>query len=96
MGRTRFACGADDGRESPGLFDNDVGNWGLTMAGAYHVLGDMNRARAYADSARAGFEQQLKAAPEDGTRLALLGVAHPNFDPIRNHPRFKKLVEGTA
>ena len=20
----------------------------------------------------------------------------PNFDPIRNHPRFKKLVEGTA
>jgi tetratricopeptide (TPR) repeat protein len=62
-------------RESPGLFDNDVGNWGLAMAGAYHVLGDMNRARAYADSARAGFEQQLKAAPEDGQRLALLGVA---------------------
>jgi tetratricopeptide (TPR) repeat protein len=39
------------------------------------VEGDRRRAAAYADSARAAFEQQLKATPEDAQRSVLLGVA---------------------
>jgi thioredoxin-like negative regulator of GroEL len=35
----------------------------------------MKRAAAYGDSARAAFEQQLTATPEDPQRLVLLGVA---------------------
>jgi TolB-like protein len=62
-------------RLSPRPFDDDVGNWGLALAGAHYIHGDLTRARAYADSARAGLEQQLKAAPEDATRHVLVGVA---------------------
>jgi tetratricopeptide (TPR) repeat protein len=62
-------------RLTAGPFDGDLGVWGLALAGAYEVHGDMKRARAYADSARIAFEQQLKAAPEDAQRLVLLGVA---------------------
>jgi TolB-like protein/Flp pilus assembly protein TadD len=62
-------------RLTPRPFDDDVGNWGLALAATYHVHGDMARARAYADSARAALEQQLKPAPEDAGRHTLLGVA---------------------
>ncbi|HET8623546.1 MAG TPA: tetratricopeptide repeat protein [Gemmatimonadales bacterium] len=62
-------------RLTVGPFDGDGGYWGLALAGAYEVHGDMKRARAYADSARIAFEQQLEATPEDPTRLVLLGVA---------------------
>jgi eukaryotic-like serine/threonine-protein kinase len=62
-------------RLTPRPFDDDVGNWGLALAGTHYIRGDLARARAYADSARAALEQQLKAAPEDGGRHALLGVA---------------------
>jgi eukaryotic-like serine/threonine-protein kinase len=62
-------------RLSPGPFDNDMGTWGLALAGAWEVKGDMKRARAYADSARIALEQQLQANPEDPQRTTLLGVA---------------------
>jgi serine/threonine-protein kinase len=62
-------------RLTPGPFDGDAGIWGLALAGAYEVHGDMKRARAYADSARIAFEQQLKANPEEPQRLVLLGVS---------------------
>jgi len=62
-------------RLTPRPFDDDVGNWGLALAATHYVHGDLARARAYADSARAALEQQLKAAPEDGSRHVLLGVA---------------------
>ncbi len=62
-------------RLSSGPFDGDAGTWGLALAGGYEVAGNMKRARAYADSARAAFEQQLKATPENAQRLVLLGVA---------------------
>ncbi|HLQ22621.1 MAG TPA: protein kinase [Gemmatimonadales bacterium] len=62
-------------RLTPRPFDDDVGNWGLALAATHYVHGDMTRARAYADSARAALEQQLKAAPEDAQRHVLLGVA---------------------
>ncbi|MGH7628152.1 MAG: TPR end-of-group domain-containing protein, partial [Gemmatimonadales bacterium] len=62
-------------RLTPGPFDGDAGIWGLALAGAYEVHGDMKRARAYADSARIAFEQQLKANPDEPQRLVLLGVS---------------------
>ena len=62
-------------RLATGPFDGDLGVWGLALAGAHEIRGDMKRARAYADSARMGFEQQLKATPDDAQRLVLLGVA---------------------
>jgi serine/threonine-protein kinase len=62
-------------RLTPRPFDDDVGNWGLALAATHYIHGDPVRARAYADSARAALEQQLKVAPEDGARHALLGVA---------------------
>jgi TolB-like protein/Flp pilus assembly protein TadD len=149
-------------RLTPASFDGDVGSWGLALAGVYEMERDRRRAAAYGDSARAAFEQQLYAAPENAQLHALLGVAlgyagrkeaairegeravaldssqtqqgkyfqhqlariyiltgqpekaldrlepllkkpyylspgwlriDPNFDPIRKHPRFVKLVE---
>ena len=62
-------------RLTPRPFDDDVGNWGLALAATHYIQGDVVRARAYADSARAALEQQLKVAPEDGGRHVLLGVA---------------------
>jgi tetratricopeptide (TPR) repeat protein len=62
-------------RLTPAAFDGDAGTWGLALAGAYEVDGEMKRAAAYADSARVAFEQQLTATPEDPQRLVLLGVA---------------------
>jgi serine/threonine-protein kinase len=61
-------------RLPPGPFDNDIAVWGLALAGAWEVKGDLKRARAYADSARIALEQQLRANPADQQRHALLGV----------------------
>jgi serine/threonine-protein kinase len=154
-------------RLGPGQFDDDRGAWGLALAGTYAHRGDRTRARAYADSARAAFEEQLRDAPDDaglhvylGTALAYLGrkaeavaegehgvgllpihkdalngpyMQHqlarihillsepdkaldrlepllkvpyylspgwlridPTFEPLRSHPRFQRLVEGTT
>ena len=55
----------------PDDFDGDVGSWGLALAQIYAAWGDRPRARAHADSARAGFAEQLEAAPEDGQSLVL-------------------------
>jgi TolB-like protein/Flp pilus assembly protein TadD len=55
----------------PDDFDGDVGSWGLALAQIYAAWGDRPRTRAYADSARAGFADQLEAAPEDGQSLVL-------------------------
>ena len=59
----------------PSQFDDDRGSWGLALAGAYAQQGDGARARAYADSARAALETQIRATPADGQLHALLGVA---------------------
>jgi tetratricopeptide (TPR) repeat protein len=55
----------------PDDFDGDVGSWGLALAQIYTAWGDRHRGRAYADSARAGFAEQLEEAPEDAQSLAL-------------------------
>jgi serine/threonine-protein kinase len=58
-------------KSGPDDFDGDVGSWGLALAQIYTAWGDRRRAQAYADSARAGFADQLEAAPEDAQSLAL-------------------------
>ncbi len=59
----------------PDDFDGDVGSWGLALAQIYAARGDRVRARAYADSARAGFAAQLAEAPEDGQLRALYALS---------------------
>jgi tetratricopeptide (TPR) repeat protein len=56
-------------------FDDDRGSWGIVRTQLYHLRGDRLRAATYADSARAAFEEQSRAAPDDGQRHALLGLA---------------------
>ncbi|HET9041205.1 MAG TPA: tetratricopeptide repeat protein, partial [Gemmatimonadales bacterium] len=60
---------------TPANFDDDRGGWGLSLAGAYGLQGDDRKARAYADSARAAFEEQIRATPNDGQLHVLHGVA---------------------
>jgi len=62
-------------RLGPALYDGDRGTWGIVRASTYYLRGDKARARVYADSARLGFEETLKATPDDGQRLAFLGLA---------------------
>jgi eukaryotic-like serine/threonine-protein kinase len=59
----------------PADFDGDVGSWGLALAQIYAAHGDARRARAYADSARAGFAAQIAEAPDDGQTRALHGLS---------------------
>jgi tetratricopeptide (TPR) repeat protein len=46
------------------------------LAQTYALRGDMPHARAYADSARMVFEDQVRATPQDAQLHALLGVAN--------------------
>jgi TolB-like protein len=59
----------------PAVFDDDRGSWGLALAGAYALQGDGARVRAYADSARAALEEQVRATPDNAQLHSLLGVA---------------------
>jgi tetratricopeptide (TPR) repeat protein len=80
----------------PDDFDGDVGSWGLALAQIYTAWGDERRARAYADSARAGFAEQIEAAPEDAQSLALhaLSLAYlgRTAEAIREGERSVKLL----
>jgi tetratricopeptide (TPR) repeat protein len=60
---------------APSAFDDDRGAWGLVRAQTYHLRGSQQLARIYADSARLAFEAQLRGAPQDAQRHALLGLA---------------------
>jgi serine/threonine-protein kinase len=151
----------------PSAFDDDRGVWGIVQVELYRFRGDSGRAAAYADSSRLAFEEQSRAAPDDGQRRVLLGLAlaylgrktdavregergvqlmpisrdgylgpyiqlqlvriyilvgepelaldqlepllrvpfylspgwlriDPTFDPLRDNPRFRRLVEGTG
>ena len=62
-------------RLTPTAFDDDRGNWALCLAQAAALKGDAASARRYAGQARKGFEEQLRAAPQDAQRYILLGVA---------------------
>ena len=62
-------------RLRPDAFDESRGSWGIVLAQQYALRGDMAHARIYADSARLGFDAELKATPDDAQRHAFLGLA---------------------
>jgi eukaryotic-like serine/threonine-protein kinase len=75
-------------RLTPRPFDNNRGAWGMALAQTFALRGDQHHARAYADSARITFEEQLRAAPQDPQLHVLLGLANAyagrKADAIRN------------
>ncbi|MGH9366098.1 MAG: tetratricopeptide repeat protein, partial [Thermoanaerobaculia bacterium] len=60
---------------TPSAFDDDRGAWGLCLADACALRGDVAGVRSYAEEARKAFEEQLKAAPENAGLHAELGIA---------------------
>lgn len=58
----------------------DRGTWGLVLAQTYALRGDEARARAYADSARIAWEEQLLDAPDDDQLHVLLGLTLAYMD----------------
>jgi serine/threonine-protein kinase len=65
--RLLFSLGLD-------AFDNDHPTRAIVFAQQYRFRGDSMRMRAYADTARAGFQQQLKFLPGDAQRHVLTGL----------------------
>ncbi len=63
-------------RLPPSTYDGDRGTWGIVRAQTYHVRGDLELTRVYADSARKGFQETLRATPDDPQRHAFLGLAY--------------------
>ena len=62
-------------RPSQGAFANDRGTWALALAQIYYGRGNRTMARVYGDTARQAYEEQLRGAPQDAQRHALLGVS---------------------
>ncbi len=62
-------------RLPPSAFDDDRAAWGIALAETYALRGDRTRARAYADSAAAVYEEQIKATPDNSQLYVLLGTA---------------------
>ena len=62
-------------RLTPSAFDGNRGTWAIVTAQTYALRGDPARARAYADSARLAFEDQLRGTPGDAQRHVFLGLA---------------------
>jgi tetratricopeptide (TPR) repeat protein len=61
-------------RLPPSAFDGSRGNWGLALAQTWYLRGNLAKAKAYADSARVGFEENLRTTPDDPQQHALLGI----------------------
>ncbi len=59
----------------PAAFDNDRSAWASTRAQLYRLQGDSVRARAYADTMRVAFGENLKTAPNDMQQHLGLGLA---------------------
>ena len=59
----------------PDAFDGDKATQASVRAQLYWLRGDRARARVYADTARIGFEAQLRAIPNDEQRHMFLALA---------------------
>jgi serine/threonine-protein kinase len=59
---------------SPAEFGDDRAGWGLCLAMGWALKGDTARSRAYADSARTGYEQLLRANPRNAQAYGLMGL----------------------
>jgi tetratricopeptide (TPR) repeat protein len=66
-------------RLPPSAFDDNRAAWGLAMAETYALRHDEAQARAYADTARRAFEEQLRTSPSNSELVALHGVALAYF-----------------
>ena len=62
-------------RLTPAAFDDDRGNWGISLAQVSWWKDDSAGTRRYAEEARKSFEDQLRTVPDDAPRHALLGLA---------------------
>jgi eukaryotic-like serine/threonine-protein kinase len=60
---------------APSAFDGDRATWGLCLAQAYALSGDVAKTRFHATEAKKAIEEQLKEAPEDAQRRVGLGLA---------------------
>jgi serine/threonine-protein kinase len=60
---------------SPASFDEDRATWALVRAQTWHHRGNLKQARAYADSARLAFDEQLRATPDNAQLHVLRGLA---------------------
>jgi TolB-like protein/tetratricopeptide (TPR) repeat protein len=61
-------------RLTPSAFDDDRGAWALCLVQAYALKGDAANVRTHAEEARKAYEEQLRAAPNDAQRHAVLGL----------------------
>lgn len=62
-------------RMTPAAYDNDLAWWGQSLATAAYQVGDLKRAKAYADSSLATAKQQSDASPKDPQLRALYAVS---------------------
>ncbi len=62
-------------RMKPAAYDNDIAWWGQSLATAAFQVGDLTRAKAYADSSLAVAKQQSDASPKDPQLRALYAVS---------------------
>jgi serine/threonine-protein kinase len=62
-------------RQRPEVFDGDEGTWGIVLAQTAWLRGDRARARALADTARAGFLRTLEDTPNDPQRTVFMALA---------------------
>jgi len=59
----------------PSAYGDDRATWGIVQAQIYHLRGDRTRTMIYADSARIGFLEHIKGAPDDPQQHVFLGLA---------------------
>jgi eukaryotic-like serine/threonine-protein kinase len=62
-------------RLTPSAFDDDRATWGLALAQAYALRGDVANVHTYAEEARKTFAEQVRAVPDDAGRRMSLGLS---------------------